>query len=65
MIPYGLIMLVASIGLSGKYLFVSESSRWSKILVAGLLLVSLGWSHGFFLQAAVGIVLAIYFKYIR
>jgi hypothetical protein len=65
MIPYGLIVLVASIALSGKYLFVREASLWSKIVVTGLLLVSLGWGYGFFLQAALGIVLATYFKYIR
>jgi hypothetical protein len=33
--------------------------------ITGLLPVSLGWGYGFFLQAARGIVPAIYFEYIR
>ena len=38
--PYGLIPLGASIILTGLYLF-TEAAGWSKVLVVGLLLVSL------------------------
>jgi len=38
--PYGLILLVSSLILCGLYLF-TEAAVWSKVLVMGLLLVSL------------------------
>ena len=65
MIPYGLVVLIASIILSGRFLFIKEASWWPKAVVIGLLAISLEWRYGFFLQAALGIMLAIYFQYIR
>ncbi len=61
--PYGLIVLVASIALTGVYVFVTEASYWSKALVMGLLLVSFVWRYGMFLQVALGIFLSLYFTY--
>jgi hypothetical protein len=63
--PYGLIVLVASIALTGVYVFVTEASYWSKALVVGLLLVSLVWRYGMFLQVALGIFLSLYFTYLK
>lgn len=63
--PYGLIVLVGSIALSGVYVFAAEEPFWSKALVAGLLAVSLVWRYGLFLQVALGIFLSLYFTYIK
>ena len=63
--PYGLIVMVASIALAGVYVFASEESFWSKALVAGLLLVSFVWRYGLFLQVALGIYLSLYFTYLK
>ena len=62
---YGLIVLVASIALTGVYVFVTEASFWSKGLVAGLLVVSLLWRYGMFLQVALSIFLSLYLTYVR
>jgi hypothetical protein len=59
--PYGLIALAASIALTALYVFVTEASSWSKALVVGLLVVSLLWRYGLFLQVALGILLSLYF----
>lgn len=40
--PYGLISLLASVLLNGLYLFTDEA-WWSKVLVAGLLPVSMAY----------------------
>lgn len=61
--PYGSIVLIASIALTGVYVFVTEASHWSKAVVTGLLLVSLVWRYGMFLQVALGIFLSLYFTY--
>ena len=63
--PYGLIVLVASFALTGVYVFVTDVSRWLKALFVGLLLVSLVWSYGFFLQVALSLCLSVYFKYLK
>jgi hypothetical protein len=63
--PYGLIVMVASIALAGVYVIASEESFWSKALVVGLLLVSFVWHYGFFLRLALGIVLSLYFTYLK
>ena len=63
--PYGLIVMVASIALAGVYVFASEESFWSKALVAGLLLVSFAWRYGLFLQVALGIFLSLYFTHLK
>ena len=63
--PYGLIVLVVSIALTGVYVFATEASFWSKSLMAGLLLVSFVWHYGFFLRAALGIFLSLYFTYLE
>ena len=67
--PYGLIPLVASLILTGLYLF-TDAALWSKVLVAGLLLVSLacyfGYLHfplfGLLLRVALCVFLLIYLK---
>jgi hypothetical protein len=63
--PYGLIALVASIALTGVYVFATEASVWSKALVGGLLLGSLVWRYGLFLQVGLGIYLSLYFTYLK
>ena len=63
--PYGLIVMVASIALAAVYVFASEESFWSKALVAGLLLVSFVWHYGLFLRVALSIVLSLYFTYLK
>jgi hypothetical protein len=63
--PYGLIVLVASLALTGVYVFVADVSRWSKALFAGLLLVSLVWRYGMFLQVAISVCLSLYFTYLK
>jgi hypothetical protein len=64
-VPYGLVVLIALVFLSGKFFILKEISWRLKALVMGLVAISLGWRYGFFLQAALGITLAIYFKYVR
>ena len=63
--PYGLIVLVASFALTGVYVFVTEVSVWLKALFVGLLLVSLVWRYGLFLQAAMSVCLSLYFTYLK
>ena len=63
--PYGLIVLVAVIALAGVYVFAADVSYWSKSLVAGLLLVSLVWRYGLFLQVGLGVFLSFYFTYLK
>ncbi|MGA2555640.1 MAG: hypothetical protein ABSG04_05140 [Verrucomicrobiota bacterium] len=63
--PYGLIVLVVSFGLTGAYVFVTDVSRWLKALVVGLLLVSFYWHYGLFLQLALSLCLSLYFTYLK
>jgi hypothetical protein len=63
--PYALIVTVAAIALAGVYVFLTESSFWSKGLVTVLLLVSFAWGYGFFLQVGLGIFLALYLTYLK
>jgi hypothetical protein len=63
--PYGIIVLVASIALVGVYVVATEAPIWAKALVAGLLLASFVWSYGFFLRAALGVALSLYFTYLK
>ena len=63
--PYGFIVMVASIALAGVYVFAAEASFWSKGLVAGLLLVSFVWRYGFFLRVALGVFLSLFFTYLK
>jgi hypothetical protein len=63
--PYGLIALIASIALTGVYVLVTEAPVWSKVLVAGLLGVSLVWSYGVYLQVVLSICLSLYFTYFK
>ena len=62
---YGFIVTVLSIALTCTYVFVSEASIWAKALVAGLMIVSFWWQYGFFLRVFIGIVLALYFAYLK
>jgi hypothetical protein len=63
--PYGFIPLIASIALGGVYVFAVEASFWSKALIAGLLVVSLVWRYGVFLQVALSVFLLLYFAYLK
>jgi hypothetical protein len=56
--PYGLIPLVASVILSGLYLF-TDATLWSKVLVVGLLLVSLACYFGFLPFPLFGLLLRV------
>jgi hypothetical protein len=67
--PYGLIPLVAAPILTVLYLY-TEAAWWSKVLVVGLLLVSLacwfGYLHfplfGLILRVALCVFIALYLK---
>ncbi len=63
--PYALVVMVASIALTGVYVFATEASWWSKGLVAVLLLASFAWRYGLFLRVALGVFLALYFTYLK
>ena len=63
--PYGFVPLIASITLTAVYVFVAEASFWSKALVAGLLVASLVWRYGVFLQVALSVFLLLYFTYLK
>lgn len=56
--PYGLIPLVASVVLTGLYLF-TDAGPWSKVLVVGLLLVSLACYFGFLHFPLLGLLLRV------
>jgi hypothetical protein len=60
-----LIVFVASISLTFVYIFVTDASYWSKALVTALLLGSFAWRYGFYLRAGLGVLLALYFTYLR
>jgi membrane protein implicated in regulation of membrane protease activity len=60
--PYGLIALIAAILLTAKYV-TTQASTWSKVVVVGLVAVSLLWSYGMFVQAAVAAFLSVFFAY--
>ena len=63
--PYGLIVLAASIALVAAYVFVTDVSYWLKALVAGLLVFSFLWRYGFFLRVALGVSISLYFTYLK
>lgn len=63
--PYGLIVLVASIALTGVFVFLTDAAYWWKALVVGLLVLSFLWRHGMFLQVALGVCLSLYFTYLK
>jgi hypothetical protein len=64
--PYGLIPLVASVILTGLYLF-TDAALWSKVLVVGLLLACyFGYLHfplfGLLLRVGLCVFILIYLK---
>jgi len=63
--PYGLIVMVASVALTGMFILVSGASYRSKVLVVTLLVVSFAWRYGLFLQVALSIFLSLYFTLLR
>ena len=63
--PYGLIVLFASIALGAVYVFVTDTPVWSKVLVAGLLLFSFALRYGLFLRVALSIFLSLYLAYLK
>ena len=63
--PYGLIVLVVVVALTGVFVFESDAAyRW-KGLAVGLLVFSLLWRYGLFLQVALGVWLSLYFAYLK
>jgi hypothetical protein len=63
--PYGLIVLFASIALVAAYVFVTYTPVWSKVLVVGLLFFSFVWRYGLFLKVALSVFLSLYFTYLK
>jgi membrane protein implicated in regulation of membrane protease activity len=63
--PYGLIVLFASIALSAVFILVTDAPVWAKALVAGLLLFSFAWRYGLFLRVALAVCLSLYFTYLK
>ncbi|GEM_PF-2560885 len=63
--PYGLIVLVASIALTAIFVFVTEAAYWWKALVVGLLVLSFLWRYGMFLQVGIGISLSLHLTYLK
>ncbi len=63
--PYGLIVLAGSIALVAVFVFVTDASFWLKALAVGLLLLSFAWRYGMYLQVALGVVLSLYFTYLK
>jgi len=63
--PYGLIVLFASIALAAVYVVVTDTPIWSKVLVAGLLLFSFAWRYGLFLRVALSVFISLYFTYLK
>ena len=64
---YGFITLVLSVSLSFVFVIATDASIWAKLLVAGLLLISVfALSHlpmiKILIQAVLGLSLAFYFK---
>ena len=47
------------------YVFVADVAAWLKALVVGLLVASLLWRYGFFLQIGLSISLSLYFAYLK
>jgi hypothetical protein len=63
--PYAVIVTGLAIALAGVYVVATEASFWSKGLVIALLLVSFEWRYGFLLRVVLGIILALYFSYLK
>ena len=63
--PYGYIVLIASIALVGVFVFVTRAPLWSKGLVLVLLAGSFAWRYGLFLRAALSVSLSLYFTYLK
>jgi len=67
LLPYGLIAFVAVVALGVVYVVVTDASGWSKLLITGLVLLSLfGFHHSpvikLLLDVGVGVFLICYFK---
>jgi hypothetical protein len=65
--PYGLIALVAAVGLAAAYVLVTDAPWWSKVLILGLVLLSLfAFSQlplcRLLLQVGLSLFLIFYFK---
>jgi len=63
--PYGLIVLFASIALAAVYVFATDTPIWSKGVVAALLLFSFAWRYGLFLRVGLSVFLSLYFTYLK
>ena len=63
--PYGLIAMIVSFALTVVYVFTARAGLWSKVLIGGLLLASLVWRYGLFIQVALGIFLSLYFTHFK
>ena len=63
--PYGLIVTAAAIALVAVYALITDVALWLKALVVLLLLCSLGWRYGVYLQAVLGVSISLYLTYVR
>ena len=63
--PYGLIVTAAAIALVAVYALITDVALWLKALVVLLLLGSLGWRYGVYLQAVLGVSISLYLTYVR
>ncbi len=63
--PYFLIPLIGSIGLTVAYVSVTDAPMWKKVLATLLLLASFAWRYGMFLQVGLSVGLLLYFAYLK
>ena len=61
--PYGIIALVASIALTGTYVWTADAPGWTKVLAVAVLVISLAWRYGVFLQVGLSISILLYLRY--
>jgi hypothetical protein len=63
--PYGLILTVAAVALSARYLAERDAPYWIKAIVLGLVLFSFNWPYGIYLQAVIGTAVYLHLIYLR
>lgn len=62
---FSLVASLISIVLAGVYLFLTVAPLWSRILIAGLMTLSFGWTFGFVVRFIIGVFILIYRSYIK
>ena len=63
--PYYLIPMVGSIGLTAAFVFVTDARVWAKALATILLAASFAWRYGMFLQVGLSVCLLLYFACLK